>query len=124
MDPLFVGLEVAKDHLDVHGCPTRETFVGTQDEAGLSQLGARLQTLGPTLVGLEATGGDEATVAATRASASLPVAVVNPPPDSGLRARHRDARPNRYAGCSGHRPLCRRRPAGREMLGPRPIGGA
>src|SRR5262245_37610945 len=78
MDHLFVGLDVAKDHLDVHVRPTGETFVVTQDEAGLSQLGARLQTLGPTLVVLEATGGYEATVAATLASASLPVAVVNP----------------------------------------------
>ena len=63
MDHLFVGLDVAKDHLDVHVRPTGETFVVTQDEAGLSQLGARLQTLGPTLVVLEATGGYEATVA-------------------------------------------------------------
>ncbi len=78
MDHLFVGLDVAKDHLDVHVRPTGETFVVTHDEAGLSQLGMRLQTLGPTLVVLEATGGYEATVAATLASASLPVAVVNP----------------------------------------------
>src|SRR5262245_37337744 len=45
MDHLFVGLNVAKDHLDVHVHPTGETFVVTHDEAGLSQPGARLHAL-------------------------------------------------------------------------------
>jgi len=78
MDHLFVGLDVAKDHLDGHVRPSGEDFVVTHDEAGLTQLVARLRAIGPTLVVLEATGGYEATVAATLASASLPVAVVNP----------------------------------------------
>jgi len=78
MDHLFVGLDVAKDHLDGHVRPSGEDFVVTHDEAGLTQLVARLRAIGPTLVVLEATGGYGATVAATLASASLPVAVVNP----------------------------------------------
>jgi transposase len=78
MDHLFVGLDVAKDHLDGHVRPSGENFVVTHDEAGLTQLVARLQALRPTLVVLEATGGYEATVAATLAGATLPVAVVNP----------------------------------------------
>lgn len=78
MDHLFVGLDVAKNHLDGHVRPTGEDFVVTHDEAGLAQLVARLRALRPTLVVLEATGGYEATVAATLASAGLPVAVVNP----------------------------------------------
>jgi transposase len=78
MDQLFVGLDVAKDHLDGHVRPSGEAFVVSHDEAGLIQLVARLQALRPTLVVLEATGGYEATVAATLASAHLPVAVVNP----------------------------------------------
>jgi transposase len=78
MDHLFVGLDVAKDHLDGHVRPPGEDFVVPHDEAGLTQLVARLRALRPTLVVLEATGGYEATVAATLASASLPIAVVNP----------------------------------------------
>ena len=71
MDQLFVGLDVAKDHLDGHVRPSGEAFVVSHDEAGLIQLVARLQALRPTLVVLEATGGYEATVAATLASAHL-----------------------------------------------------
>lgn len=78
MDHLFVGLDVAKAQLDVHVRPTGETFAVPHDEAGLTALVARLRPLVPTLITLEATGGYEATVAATLASAGLPVAVVNP----------------------------------------------
>jgi transposase len=75
---LFVGLDVAKDHLDVHVRPTGETFRVPHDEAGLAVLVERLRPLTPTLVVLEATGGYETTVAATLAGADLPLAVVNP----------------------------------------------
>jgi transposase len=78
MDQLFVGLDVAKDHLDVHARPSGAAFVVAHDEAGLTELVARLRVMGPSLIVLEATGGYEATVAATLASAELPVAVVNP----------------------------------------------
>jgi transposase len=78
MDHLFVGLDVSTAQLDVHVRPTGETFAIPHDEAGLTALGDRLRALTPTLIALEATGGYEATVAATLASASLPVAVVNP----------------------------------------------
>jgi transposase len=78
MPPLFVGLDVAKDHLDVHLRPTGENCTVAHDEAGLLALVTRLQALTPTLIALEATGGYETTVAATLASAGLPVAIVNP----------------------------------------------
>lgn len=78
MDQLFVGLDVAKDHLDIHVRPSGDAFVVPPDEAGLTQLAARLPALHPALVVLEATGGYEATVAATLASAHRPLAVVNP----------------------------------------------
>ena len=50
MDHLFVGLDVAKDHLDGHARPSGEDFVVTHDEAGLTQLVARLRAIRPTLV--------------------------------------------------------------------------
>ena len=78
MEHLFVGIDVAKDHLDIHVRPTGEAFRIAHDEPGLAALLARLRALNPTLVALEATGGYEIPLAAGLASAGLPVAVVNP----------------------------------------------
>lgn len=74
----FVGIDVSKAHLDVHFRPSGEAFRVSHDEAGLAALIERARRLRPTVVVLEATGGYEVTVAATLASAGLPVAVVNP----------------------------------------------
>ena len=78
MEHLFVGIDVAKDHLDVHVRPTGEAFRIAHDEPGLAALLARLRALNPTLIALEATGGYEIPLAAGLAGAGLPVAVVNP----------------------------------------------
>ena len=75
---LFVGIDVAKERLDVHLRPTGETFSIGHDEAGLVALTERLVPCAPAIVVLEATGGYEVTVAAALASARLPIAVVNP----------------------------------------------
>ena len=74
----FIGIDVSKDRLDVAVLPSGEAFVTRRDAAGLDDLLARLQPLAPALVALEATGGFETVVAATLASAGLPVAVINP----------------------------------------------
>lgn len=74
----YVGLDVAKAHLDLATVPATAAVRFAHDEAGVSALVAHLQTLTPTLVVLEATGGYEADVAAAVALAGLPVAVVNP----------------------------------------------
>src|SRR5262249_42927533 len=93
MDHLFIGLDVAKDRLDLHVRPGGEAFSVAHDEPGVIALLDRLRTLAPTLIALEATGGYEATVAATLASARVPAAVVNPPqipdfaPGPGLLAQ-------------------------------------
>jgi transposase len=71
----FVGIDVAKDRLDVHLRPSGETFAVARDGEGLAQLVDRLQTLAPQLVVMEATGGYETIVAS---AARLPLAVVNP----------------------------------------------
>lgn len=75
---MFVGIDVSKDHLDVHLRPAGEAFRVANDEAGVAALAARLAAAGPALVVLEATGGYEHPVAAALAAAGLPVAVVNP----------------------------------------------
>jgi transposase len=76
--PAFVGIDVAKDRLDVHLRPSGEAFAVGRDAAGLGALVERLAGLAPSLVVLEATGGFEMTVAAALGAAQLPLAVVNP----------------------------------------------
>ncbi|HEY5871503.1 MAG TPA: IS110 family transposase [Candidatus Tectomicrobia bacterium] len=76
--PLFVGIDVAKDTLDVAIRPTTETWTVHNDEAGITALVTQMQTVAPTLVVLEATGGFQGAVTAALAAAGLPVVVVNP----------------------------------------------
>jgi transposase len=75
---VFVGIDVAKKHLDVHIRPSADAFAVPRDGPGLDELVCRLQALQPGLIVLEATGGFEIIVAATLAAAGLPVVVVNP----------------------------------------------
>ena len=77
MDALFVGIDVAKDRLDVHIRPTQETFSVPRNAAGIEMLIARLPA-GGRLIAVEATGGFETVVAASLTAAGLPVVVVNP----------------------------------------------
>jgi transposase len=74
----YVGIDVAKDRLDVHILPSGEAFAVARNGEGLDSLVARLREIVPTLIVLEATGGFEITVAAGIAGAGLPLAVVNP----------------------------------------------
>ena len=76
--PVYVGVDISKDRLDVHVQPSGEVFAVSRDGAGVDHLVDRLRALAPFLVVLEATGGFEITVAAALASAGLPLAVVNP----------------------------------------------
>ena len=78
MEDIIVGIDVAKDRLDVAVRPSGEAFVVERNAAGLEALVARLRGLSPYLVALEATGGYETIVAAALAGATLPVVVVNP----------------------------------------------
>jgi transposase len=75
---MFVGIDVAKDRLDVHVRPSDESFVVARDGEGIEELAKRLRAVTPALIVLEATGGFETVVAAGLAAAGLPVAVVNP----------------------------------------------
>jgi transposase len=74
----FVGIDVAKDRLDVHLRPSGEAFAVACDGKGLAMLVKRLQGLAPALVAMEATGGYETVVASALGAAQLPLAVVNP----------------------------------------------
>lgn len=74
----WIGIDVAKAHLDVHIRPTAELFQVPNTDAGIAQLVQRLEPLQPRLVVLEATGGLEFPAAVGLDSAQLPVAIVNP----------------------------------------------
>jgi transposase len=76
--PRFVGIDVSKSRLDVYVRPAGIALSLLLTPDGLAELVARLLSLTPKLVVLEATGGFEITAAAAIASASLPLAVVNP----------------------------------------------
>jgi transposase len=74
----FVGIDVAKDRLDVHLRPSGEAFAVARDGKGLAALVERLRALAPALIVMEATGGYERVAASAIAAAHLPLAVVNP----------------------------------------------
>ena len=78
MDSLFIGIDVSKARLDVFVRPTADSFSVANTQADVEALVARVLTLAPQWVVLEATGGYEAVAARVFATAGLPVAVVNP----------------------------------------------
>jgi transposase len=77
MEQVYVGIDVAKDRLDVHSRPGG-AFSVTRDGEGIADLVERMKALSPALIVLEATGGFETIVAAALAGAQLALAVVNP----------------------------------------------
>lgn len=78
MDERFVGLDVAKRHLDVAVRPRGQTWQVPNDEVGRAALVQAGHDLPPTLVVLEASGGYERAITAELAAAGVPVVVCNP----------------------------------------------
>ena len=77
--PLYLGIDVAKAHLDVAEGSTGAVWRVANDEVGIAEALRHLEALvAPALVVLEATGGYEVPVAAALGAAGLPIAVVNP----------------------------------------------
>ena len=74
----FVGIDVAKKHLDIYVRPSGEAFTLPRNDTGLDELVTRLCALMPSLIVLEATGGFETVVTASLAAAKLAVVVINP----------------------------------------------
>src|SRR5437867_5554665 len=75
---VYVGLDVAKAHIDGAVRPSGDVHRVPHDDAGLTTLVTEVRALAPTLVVLEATGGYETDVASVLALAGIPVAIVNP----------------------------------------------
>ena len=76
--PCFGGIDGAKAQLDIALRPSGERWTVPNDTNGVTTLVERMQTLQPTLIVLEATGGLERMVTSALATAGLPVVVVNP----------------------------------------------
>lgn len=74
----FIGIDVAKAHLDVASPQTNHTWQVPNTALGHQALVTALTGLAPALVVLEASGGYEAAVASVLYEAGLPVVVVNP----------------------------------------------
>lgn len=77
-DASFIGIDVAKAHLDVAVRPagTSQRFPNTAE--GIAALHAFLNKCAPTLIVVEATGGLERAAVTALATAGLPIAVINP----------------------------------------------
>ena len=57
MTEVFAGIDVSKARLDVALLPSGEVISASNDDEGIDSLIARFQTVTPTLVVVEATGG-------------------------------------------------------------------
>ena len=75
---VFIGIDVARDKLDVFVRPAGEQWQVANTETGISALVPQLRALSPTLIVLEATGGLEVALLAALGSAGLAAVAVNP----------------------------------------------
>ena len=74
----FVGIDVSKGRLDICLHTSGELLSVPNDVDGIEELVRKLNSIAPSLVALEATGGYETVFATTAYAAGLPVAVINP----------------------------------------------
>jgi transposase len=82
--PLFVGIDVAKDKLDLARSDTAELLALANDAQGIGRIVESLKTdRRPACIVVESTGGLERPLLAALLDAGLPVALVNP-----ARVRH------------------------------------
>jgi transposase len=76
--PVFIGIDVSKDFLDVASTDSDEVQRLSNDPAGWTSLIERLRQSKPERIVLEATGGLERPLAMILAATELRVSVVNP----------------------------------------------
>ena len=76
--PIFVGIDISKAHLDTATRPSHPVARHTNDPAGIAALVARLASLAPSLVVVEATGGRELPLLAALQVAGISTAAINP----------------------------------------------
>lgn len=74
----YVGIDIAKDRLDIAVRPSGTSWSAPHDDAGIDDLRDRLTGLAPSLLVAEASGGYERPVVAALAVAAFPIAAINP----------------------------------------------
>lgn len=74
----FVGIDIAKEKLDLAVLGEAQASQISNDQVGLEQLVAQMRERQPELIVVEATGGYQRAVVLSLYEAGLPVAVVNP----------------------------------------------
>ena len=77
-DELLIGIDVAKEKLDVAYSDRQQVQTVANDKAGIKALVRSLKKQRPTIIVVEATGGLEAMLIDALLDADLPVARVNP----------------------------------------------
>lgn len=76
--PLLVGIDIAKDKLDLARGDSTEILTVANDREGIGQLVDTLRQAGAELIVIEATGGLEGPLLDALLDAHLPVALANP----------------------------------------------
>lgn len=75
---VFVGIDVAKDHLDICVLPVKKLWRIEYTDSAVDAAVTQLAALKPQIIVLEATGGYETTIVAALAHEGLPVCINNP----------------------------------------------
>lgn len=78
VSPLFVGIDVAKDKLDLARSDSGALLTVANDPQGIARLVEPFQAARPTCIVVESTGGLERPLLEALLDAGLPVALVNP----------------------------------------------
>jgi len=78
VSPLFAGIDVAKEKLDLARSDSGELLTVSNDDRGIRQIVKLLAPLAPRCIVVESTGGLERPLLEALLDASLPVALVNP----------------------------------------------
>ena len=83
-EPIFVGIDVAKDKLDIAVSNTGEVVTLANTKAGVAALVKMLADVTPTLTVIEATGGHQRLALDALPAAPLPLAFAPPAPGRDL----------------------------------------
>ena len=77
-EKLYIGIDISLDNLDMASYPTGQNWQYKNNKSGIAKTVAKLKSVKPELIVMEATGGLETLLRDALDDAGLTVAVVNP----------------------------------------------
>jgi transposase len=77
-EQISIGIDISKDSLDMAAYPTQQIWKYNNNKHGIAKIVAKLKTIQPKLIVMEATGGLEVPLREALGKAELSVAVINP----------------------------------------------